>query len=307
MISRPLPRGLGSLHSIFNHFTPPPNHTPILIEYKNSRYKHKVIIITGASSPLGIGRATAHLFAAHSAHAIYLCDISSANLATHARELNHLHPSTTIHTHTFDATDEAAVKAVCEDAITRYGRLDVMFANAGVATGKHFAEVGADEFMKNVRVNLLSVFLAIKYASKAMMHTSASKPYPSGSIIATASVAGIRSNAGDSSYSAGKAAVISLAQTTAYQLSGTGIRVNAVCPGIIETGMTSVMYEKARSKGTQSKIGQLNPLKRGAVADEVARVVGFLASEEASYVNGQAWAVDGGLSAGHPYVLGKLA
>lgn len=182
-----------------------------------------------------------------------------------------------------------------------------MFANAGVATGKHFAEVGADEFMKNVRVNLLSVFLAIKYASKAMMVTSANKKYPSGSIIATASVAGIRSNAGDSSYSAGKAAVISLAQTTAYQLSGTGIRVNAVCPGIIETGMTSVMYERARSKGTQSKIGQLNPLKRGAVADEVARVVGFLAGEEASYVNGQAWAVDGGLSAGHPYVLGKLA
>jgi len=182
-----------------------------------------------------------------------------------------------------------------------------MFANAGVATGKHFSAVTADEFMANVRVNLLSVFLAIKHASKAMLRTSPNKPYPSGSIVATASVAGIRSNAGDSSYSAGKAAVISLAQTTAYQLAGTGIRVNAVCPGIIEMGMTSVMYERARQKGTQSKIGQLNPLKRGAVADEVARVVGMLAGDECSYVNGQAWAVDGGLTAGLPYVMGKLA
>lgn len=274
---------------------------------QNSRYKDKIIIITGASSALGIGRATAHLFAAHQAGAIYLCDISSKNLSTHAKEITSLYPATKVHVHTFDATDESAVKAVVDDAIDRYGRLDVMFANAGVATGKHFAEVGADEFMKNVRVNLLSVFLAIKHASKAMLKTAEGKKYPGGSIIATASVAGIRSNAGDSSYSAGKAAVISLVQTTAYQLSGTGIRVNAVCPGIIETGMTSVMYEKAREKGTQNKIGQLNPLKRGAVADEVARVVGMLAGDEASYVNGQAWAVDGGLTAGLPYVLGKLA
>lgn len=71
--------------------------------------------------------------------------------------------------------------------------------------------------------------------------------------------------------------------------------------------MTTAMYEQARARGTQGKIGQLNPTKRGGVADEVARVVGFLAGEEASYVNGQAWAVDGGLSAGLPYVVGKLA
>lgn len=144
----------------------------------------------------------------------------------------------------------------------------------------------------------------------------------------TASTAGLRSNAGDSAYSAAKAGVVSLAQTLAYQLAGTGIRVNCVCPGIIETGMTQVMYEYARARGTEKKIGQLNPLKRGGVADEVARVVLFLGSEQASYVNGQAWvsgivlcmtthmvvrltsalqAVDGGLSAGHPHVPGKLA
>jgi len=129
-----------------------------------------------------------------------------------------------------------------------------------------------------------------------MMVTSPEKQYPSGSIIGTASVAGLRSNAGSSDYSASKAGVVSLAQTLSYQLTGTGIRVNAICPGVIETGMTAPMYEAARARGTEKKIGQLNPLRRGAHADEVARVALFLGSDESSYVNGQAWAVDGGLS-----------
>jgi NAD(P)-dependent dehydrogenase (short-subunit alcohol dehydrogenase family) len=133
------------------------------------------------------------------------------------------------------------------------------------------------------------------------------KPYPTGSIIGTASVAGIRSNAGSADSSASKAAVISLMQTISYQLAGTGIRCNAICPGIIETGMTSAMYVAARARGTQAKIGQLNPLKRGGVADEVARTVLFLASDDSSYVNGQAIPVCGGLSAGHPFVPGKMA
>ena len=156
-------------------------------------------------------------------------------------------------------------------------------------------------------LNLCSVFLALKYAAPAMKITSASKPYSSGSIIGTASVAGLRSNAGSSDYSASKAAVISLMQTGAYQLSRSNIRCNAICPGVVETGMTSPMYEAARERGTESRIGQLNPMGRGAVADEVARVALFLGSDESSYVNGQAWAVCGGLSAGHPYVIGKLA
>lgn len=140
-----------------------------------------------------------------------------------------------------------------------------------------------------------------------MLQTSKEKPYPSGSIIATSSSAGLRSNAGPTDYSASKAAVISIVQTSCYQLAGTGIRCNALCPGIIETGMTSKMYEAARARGSEKKIGQLNPLMRGGLADEVARVALFLASDEASYVNGQAWSVDGGLSSGHPFVPGKLA
>jgi NAD(P)-dependent dehydrogenase (short-subunit alcohol dehydrogenase family) len=81
-------------------------------------------------------------------------------------------------------------------------------------------------------------------------------------------------------YSASKAAVINLMQTSAFQLSGTNVRCNAVCPGLIETGMTSVVYESARKRGTVGKIGQINPLKRGGNADEVARVALFLASDE---------------------------
>lgn len=140
-----------------------------------------------------------------------------------------------------------------------------------------------------------------------MLQTSPSKPHPSGSIIATASVAGLRSNAGGTDYSASKAAVISLMQTTCYQLAGTNIRCNAICPGLTETGMTRATYEAARKRGTEGRIGQLNPLRRGGLADEVARVALFLGGDEGSYVNGQAWAVDGGLSAGLPMVLGKMA
>jgi len=264
----------------------------------NSRVKDKVIIVTGANSALGIGRASAHLFAASGAQALYLCDLNDSNLPTHKRELAALYPDTKVHTEKLDATNEEQVAAVCEAAIKQYGRLDIMFANAGVANGVRLHELSGEAFMENVKINLLSVFLCAKYASQAMMVTSKGKPYPGGSIIGTASVAGIRSNAGGSDYSAGKAGVVSLAQTISYQLAGTGVRMNAICPGLIETGMTSAMFEMARSRGSEGKIGQLNPLRRAAVADEVARVALFLGSDESSYVNGQAWAVDGGLSAG---------
>lgn len=235
-----------------------------------------------------------------------------------------------MHTRQFDAGNEKEVKAVVDDAMTKYKRLDIFFANAGI-TGKPtlFTDFDDSEFMSVMHTNALryenrvayrvpprtkcyltpsaSVFLAAKYAAPAMMETSPEKPVANGSIIGTASVAGIRSNAGSTPYSASKAAVISLAQTISYQLADTGVRMNAICPGLIETGMTAPVYEAARARGTENKIGQLNPMRRGGHADEIARVALFLGSDESSYVNGQAWAVDGGLSAGHPYVVGKLA
>ncbi|KAI9843524.1 MAG: hypothetical protein M1837_006278 [Sclerophora amabilis] len=284
-------------------------------------------LIAGTNSPLGIGRATAHQFAHNGARAVYICDFSDKHLLTHQRELNSLYPETDVHARQFDAADERSVNTVVDEAIEKYGRLDIFFANAGVIGQPNvFTDIPGDDFMHTIKTNVLrydtgyilkqiklpekltarSVFLAAKYAAPAMLRTNSSKPFPCGSIIGTASVAGLRSNAGGTAYSASKAAVISLMQTTAWQLSGTGIRCNAICPGVIETGMTAVMYEAARQRGTEKKIGQLNPTRRGAHADEVARVALFLGSEEASYVNGQAWAVDGGLSSGHPVVSGKL-
>ncbi|KAJ5120914.1 uncharacterized protein N7515_010302 [Penicillium bovifimosum] len=272
------------------------------------RAKDKVVIVTGTNSPSGIGRASAHQFANNGARAVYICDFSDTHLATHKREMESLYPGVDIHARSFDAADEKAVVAVIDEAISKYGRLDVFFANAGiVGQPKVFTDIDADGFMNTMRVNALGVFLAAKHAAPAMKITSASKPYPSGSIIGTASVAGLRSNAGSTDYSASKAAVVSIAQTVSYQLAGTGIRINAICPGLIETGMTKTVFDRARERGTERKIGQLNPLQRGAVADEVARVALFLGSDESSYVNGQAWAVCGGLSAGHPVVPGKLA
>lgn len=301
------------------------------------------ILNQGTNSPTGIGRAAAHQFARNGSKAVYLCDYDDSHLATHKREIESLYPGVDVHVRCFDAADNAAVKAVVDDAIRTYKRLDIFFANAGiVGQPVRFTDCDEDDFMGVLKTNVLrfvrflhsfihihtlylsllspgtdifdftdsipnSPFLAIKYASEAMKLTSPSKPYTNGSIICTASVAGLRSNAGSTAYSASKAAVISLAQTTAYQLIGTGIRVNAICPGLIETGMTQVVFDMARARGTERKIGQLNPLQRAAVADEVARVALFLGSDESSYVNGQAWAVCGGLSAGHPWVPGKLA
>ena len=262
----------------------------------------------GANSALGIGRATARQFAQNGARAVYLCDFAVDNLDAQKDELAARFPAVDVLVRKFDAADEAAVRDVIADALRAYGRVDVFFANAGILGPQTvFSKVDSAGFMETMRVNALGPFLATKYAAPAMQITGGTKKTPGGSIILTASVAGLRSNAGSTPYSASKAAVISLAQTLSYQLVGTGVRVNAVCPGLIETGMTSTMYEAARARGTTSKIGQLNPTRRGGNSDEIARVVVFLGSDDASYVNGQAWAVDGGLSAGHPFVPGKLS
>ncbi|PHH77129.1 hypothetical protein CDD82_3659 [Ophiocordyceps australis] len=274
----------------------------------DARASAKVAIITGANSPMGIGRATAFLYAESGARAVYICDVDDSHLDAQARDLQHAFPRVDIHVRRFDATDEDKIKAVVADALDRYARLDVFFANAGI-TGKtaSFQNTSPSEFMSVIKTNALSVFLAAKHAAPAMKKTGPQKPKPAGSIIATASVAGMRSNAGPPVYSASKAAVISLVQTIAWQLSGTGVRINALCPGLIETGMTEPLYTAARARGTTAKIGQLNPCQRGGHADEIARVALFLGSDESSYVNGQAWAIDGGLSAGMPFAPTKLA
>jgi NAD(P)-dependent dehydrogenase (short-subunit alcohol dehydrogenase family) len=195
-----------------------------------------------------------------------------------------------------DAGSEKDVMAVIDRAVKTHGRLDVIWANAGVSGGLvPLGEQTVEQWQEVLRVNLIGPFLAVKHAMPHMVKQQ------SGAIVLTASVAGLKAGASGHPYAASKAGVISLVQTTAYSLSGTGVRINAVCPGLIETGMTKPIFDRAKERGTSDKIGQLNPLKRPGQPHELAAMGLFLASDEASYVNGQAFPVDGGLTASMPY------
>jgi len=259
------------------------------------RFRGKVALVTGAAS--GIGRAASLQFAREGA-AVVAVDWADTVQTTAAEILSAGGKAIWLQG---DCGDEAFVGQMVDRAIGEHGQLDALFANAGISGGMvRLADVQVDEWEKVLRVNLIGVFLAIREAARVMV------PRGTGAIVATASVAGMRSGAGGIPYSASKAGVINLAATCANQLAGTGIRVNSICPGLTETGMTAPMFEGARARGTESKLGQLNPLRRAASAEEAASVAVFLASAEASYVNGQHLAVDGGLSSSHPTVPGKF-
>ncbi|EIN11506.1 NAD(P)-binding protein [Punctularia strigosozonata HHB-11173 SS5] len=276
---------------------------------RGTRMKGKVCVVTGVASLKGIGRASALLFAHEGAKHLYCLDFSPENLPNLKATIEKRYPDVKVTTIQADAADEAAISGVCARAMHEEGRLDVFFANAGIAGATPLHSTTSEGFMNAMRVNALSCFLAVKHASLAMQKTNPArgKDLGGGSIILTASIAGIRSGAGPVDYSASKAAVNSIAQTSIYQLRKTNVRVNSICPGLIETGMTDATFEYARQRGTAGKIGQLNPMGRYAVAEEVAQVALFLASDDSSYVNGQNWAVDGGLSASHPVAPGRWA
>ncbi len=257
------------------------------------RLAGKVAVVTGAAS--GIGRASALAFAAEGAKVVVV-DRDAAGLAKTAQAIGA--GGGTALAHPADIAAEAEAARYVELALTTFGGLDIVYANAGVSGGlTPLLEQTVEQWSEVLRVNLIGPFLAIKHAAPVM--TARGR----GSIVLTASVAGLRASAGGSPYAASKAGVISLAQTAANALSGAGVRVNAICPGLIETGMTKPMFDHARAKGSQGKIGQLNPLKRAGIPEEIAAMALFLASDEASYVNGQAFAVDGGLSSTHPFTV----
>ena len=120
------------------------------------RVKGKVIIVTGVNSVRGIGRASAHQFAQNGARAVYLCDFSDQHLEIHQREIRSLYPTVDVHVRRFDASDEASVKAVVDDALDKYGRLDVFFANAAVlGQPKIFTDIEADELVRTLKTNVL--------------------------------------------------------------------------------------------------------------------------------------------------------
>jgi NAD(P)-dependent dehydrogenase (short-subunit alcohol dehydrogenase family) len=250
----------------------------------------KVAIITGAGS--GIGRASALRFAAEGAKLV-LGDKTEAVHETAQMVKDAGGSATALQ---IDAGVEADVQKIVKTAIETYGDLHVAFANAGISGGMAgIFDLTPEEWSEILRVNLIGPWLMVKHAGQAMMDGG-----KGGSIILTASVAGIRSGAGGPAYSASKAGVINLAMVSAQQMSETGVRVNAICPGLTETGMTRPTFDYARDKDVMHKVGRLNPLRRAAQPDELANVALFLASDQASYVNGQAIAVDGGLSSSHP-------
>ena len=255
-----------------------------------ARLEGKVAIITGAGS--GIGRASALLFAAEGARLV-LGDKSAAVFDTARSVVDAGGAATALQ---MDAGSEADVAKLVATAISSYGQLDIAFANAGVSGGMaSIFDLTPEAWTEVLRVNLIGPWLMVKHAGKLMADAG-----QGGSIICTASVAGIRSGAGGPAYSASKAGVINLAMVSAQQLCETGVRVNALCPGLTETGMTRPTFDYAKDKGVTHKLGRLNPLRRAAQPEELAQVALFLASEQSSYVNGQAIAVDGGLSSSHP-------
>lgn len=266
----------------------------------SNRLDGKVALITGAGS--GIGRAAALLFAAEGARLV----LGDKNPSVHDTVAQVQAAGGAAVGMQMDAGAEADVAAMVATALRCHGQLDIAFANAGISGGMAgIFDLTPQAWTEILRVNLIGPWLMVKHAAKVMADAGRG-----GAIVCTASVAGMRSGAGGPAYSASKAGVINLVMVAAQQLSETNVRVNALCPGLTETGMTQPVFDIARQRNVSDKIGRLNPLRRAAQPEELARVALFLVSDEASYVNGQAIAVDGGLSSSHPVTrqsMGKTA
>lgn len=251
------------------------------------RLEGKVAIITGAAD--GIGRATAIIFAQEGAK-LSIADINEEGLARTAESV--MSEGGQVISRRTDVSKEAEVQALIEATLEHYGAIDILVNNAGI-TGNLYSleqEDGVD-WQRVYAVNVLGAVYAIKHVAPHMMSRK------KGAIVNTASVAGIRAGAGTNAYSASKAALINFTMTAACDLGGYNVRVNAVCPGLIETGMTRPIFELARERGKEDKLGSRCELRRYGKPEEVARAILFLASDEASYITGQALPVDGGNTA----------
>jgi NAD(P)-dependent dehydrogenase (short-subunit alcohol dehydrogenase family) len=259
-----------------------------------SRLAGKVALITGGAS--GIGEGTVRLFVREGA-SVLIADILDDNGARLAGELG----ARAAYVHT-DVSREADVQAAVSETVRRFGRLDCIFNNAGFGgVGGRIEVIDIAGFDQTIGVLLRGVLLGMKHAAPVM------KRQGGGSIISTASVAGLTAGYGPHVYSAAKAAVIQLTKTVAMELGEHNIRVNCICPGAIATPIfgkgLGMSAEQAEAIVPQMKgiLENVQPIKRSGLPEDIAQAALWLASDDATFVNGHALVVDGGLTGGHSW------
>jgi len=252
----------------------------------------KTAVITGGAG--GIGETGVRLFVEHGANVV-IADIDAERGAQLADELGDA--AAFIPT---DSTDADQVKAALSYAIEKFGRLDCLWNNAGATAQTHpmLEKVSLEGFDRVLTLGLQSIFFGMKFAAPLM------KTQGSGSIINTASVAGLRAGFATHLYSAAKAAIIHLTRSVAMELGESGVRVNCLCPGGVATpllgkvcGLTTEEAEK-KIDAIKAYLAHLNPLKRACVPEDVAEAALWLASDDASFINGHALVMDGGVTCG---------
>jgi NAD(P)-dependent dehydrogenase (short-subunit alcohol dehydrogenase family) len=253
------------------------------------RLDGKVAVVTGAAGV--IGSATIRLLAERGAR-IVAVDRREQDLQTAIKDLP---ASADAFAVAADVTSEDEVAEYVRAAVDKFGTIDVFYNNAGIEGDiKPITEYSLESFRRVIDVNVVGVFLGMKHVLPVMLKQN------KGSIINTASIAGLMGSPLIAVYSASKHAVIGLTKTAAWECTGTGVRVNCVCPGLIESRMLSTILQ-GRNGGNapppNDKIVERIPARRLGQGSEVASIVAFLASDEASYVSGSAYTVDGGRTA----------
>ena len=253
--------------------------------------ENKIIIITGAA--MGLGLAAAKELAERGAH-LTLVDYNQKSLENAKEEIIKQFPSVKIITVVADVSNENAVKNYVNETVKSLGRIDGLYNNAGIE-GKQagMTEYDVTIFKKVIDINLMGVYYGMRYVIPVM------KNQKWGRIVNVASVGGIRGVLNQIPYVASKHAVSGMTKNAALEYGRDGINTNAIAPGAILTPMVAEAFKQvnpADPKAAETEYAQRNPTKRLGLPHEVAKVVAFLLSEDASYVNGQTIAIDGGES-----------